>query len=44
VLERALASGDRRVGLDEMQDLVLAAAFGGSPGSGGDHGEFPGIH
>ena len=44
VLERALSSGDRRVGLDEMQDLVLAAAFGGSPGSGGDHGEFPGIH
>ena len=44
VLERALASGDRRVGLDEIQDLVLAAAFGGGPGSGGDHGEFPGVH
>ncbi|MEO6463184.1 MAG: DUF494 family protein [Candidatus Eisenbacteria bacterium] len=44
VLERALASGDRRVGMDEIQDLVLAAAFGGGPGSGGDHGEFPGIH
>ena len=44
VLERALASGDRRVGLDEMQDLVLAAAFGVSEGGGGDHGEFPGIH
>ena len=44
VLERALASGDRRVGLDEMQDLILAAAFGGGPGTGGDHGEFPGAH
>lgn len=44
VLERALASSDRRVGLDEIQDLVLEVAFGGGPGSGGDHGEFPGIH
>ena len=44
VLERALASGDRRVGLDEMQDLVLAAAFGGHDGGGGEHGEFPGVH
>jgi uncharacterized protein Smg (DUF494 family) len=44
VLERALASGDRRVGLDEIQDLVLAAAFGGGGGTGGDHGEFPGVH
>ena len=44
VLERALASGDRRVGLDEIQDLILAAAFGGGQGAGGDHGEFPGVH
>ena len=44
ILERALASSDRRVGLDEIQDLILAAAFGGEQGSGGDHGEFPGVH
>jgi uncharacterized protein Smg (DUF494 family) len=44
VLERALASSDRRVGLDEIQDLVLAVAFGGGQGPGGDHGEFPGVH
>ena len=41
VLERALASGERSVGLDEMQDLVLEAALGGR---GGDRGEFPGVH
>lgn len=44
VLERALASSDRRVGLDEIQDLVLEVAFGGGQGAGGDHGEFPGVH
>jgi len=43
VLERALASGERSVGLDEMQDLVLEAALGGR-GAGGDRGDFPGIH
>jgi uncharacterized protein Smg (DUF494 family) len=43
VLERALASGERSVGLDEMQDLVLEAALGGR-GGGGDHGDFPGVH
>ena len=43
VLERALASGERSVGLDEMQDLVLEAALGGRNG-GGDRGEFPGVH
>ena len=42
VLERALASGERSVGLDEMQDLVLEAALG--HGAGGDRGDFPGIH
>ena len=43
VLERALASGERSVGLDEMQDLVLEAALGGR-GGGGDRGDFPGVH
>ena len=43
VLERALASGERSVGLDEIQDLVLEAALGGSDG-GGDRGDFPGVH
>jgi uncharacterized protein Smg (DUF494 family) len=43
VLERALASGERSVGLDEIQDLVLEAALGGE-GAGGDHVDFPGIH
>jgi uncharacterized protein Smg (DUF494 family) len=43
VLERALASGERSVGLDEMQDLVLEAALGGRTG-GGDRGDFPGVH
>lgn len=43
VLERALASTERRVGLDEIQDLVLEAALGGSDG-GGDRGDFPGVH
>jgi uncharacterized protein Smg (DUF494 family) len=43
VLERALASGERSVGLDEIQDLVLEAALGGS-GGGGDRGDFPGVH
>lgn len=43
VLERALASGERSVGLDEMQDLVLEAALGGR-GAGGDRGDFPGVH
>jgi len=43
VLERALASTERRVGLDEIQDLVLEAALGGN-GEGGDRGEFPGVH
>ncbi len=42
VLERALASSDRRVGLDEVQDLVLEAALGG--GLGGDRSDFPGVH
>jgi len=41
VLERALASNDRRVGIDEIQDLVLEAALGGP---GGDRGELPGVH
>ena len=44
VLERALASGERRVGLSEIQDLVLEAALGGVDGPGGDRGEFPGVH
>ncbi|MGH7725159.1 MAG: DUF494 family protein [Candidatus Eiseniibacteriota bacterium] len=44
VLERALASGERRVGLPEIQDLVLEAALGGFDGPGGDRGEFPGVH
>ncbi len=43
VLERALASTERRVGLDEIQDLVLEAALGGN-GDGGDRGDFPGVH
>jgi len=43
VLERALASGERSVGLDEMQDLVLEAALGGRS-AGGDRGDFPGVH
>ena len=42
VLERALASSDRRVGLDEIQDLVLEAALGG--GTGDDRSDFPGVH
>ena len=28
----------------EVTPEELAAAFGGEGGSGGDHGEFPGIH
>ena len=43
VLERALSSGERSVGLDEMQDLVLEAALGGRS-AGGDRGDFPGVH
>ncbi|MEP7029083.1 MAG: DUF494 family protein [Candidatus Eisenbacteria bacterium] len=43
VLERALALGERSVGLDEIQDLVLDAALGGRS-AGGDRGDFPGIH
>jgi len=43
VLERALASGERSVGLDEIQDLVLEAALGGQ-GTGGDRVDFPGVH
>jgi hypothetical protein len=31
------------VGLDEIQDLVLEAALGGTDG-GGDRGDFPGVH
>ena len=42
VLERALASSDRRVGLDEIQDLVLEAALGG--GQGDDRTDYPGVH
>ncbi len=42
VLERALASSDRRVGLDEIQDLVLEAALGG--GLSDDRRDFPGVH
>ena len=37
-----LASSDRRVGLDEIQDLVLEAALGG--GTGDDRSDFPGVH
>ncbi len=43
VLERALASGERSVGLDEIQDLVLEAALGGGS-AGGDRGDSPGVH
>ena len=42
VLERALASSDRRVGLDEIQDLVLEAALGS--GQGDDRTDYPGVH
>lgn len=43
VLERALASGERRVGLPEIQNLVLEVALG-SDESGGGRGEIPGVH
>jgi uncharacterized protein Smg (DUF494 family) len=43
-LERALASSERRVGLDEIQDLVFEVALGSGRASGGDRGDIPGIH
>ena len=44
VLERALASGERPVGLDEIQDLMFEAACGGPDGFGGERGDFPRVH
>ena len=44
VLERALSSGERSVGLDEIQDLVLEAALGGGRPGGPDRGEISDVH
>ena len=44
VLERALASGERPIGLPEIQGLVLEVALGPSFEPGGDRGEFPAVH
>ena len=44
VLERALASPDRPIGLGEIQDLVLEAVFGSPDETEEDFGDLPRIH